>query len=112
MKMRWPEAKFHAESASDVQKGLAPQKMGEKRTKLFSNRKFKKRDFFFRVGKSARRLFRAGSRRGEFFAREVGAAIFSSEHVETYRRVDGVSAKRLPGEGPGGSRAPPGKKLQ
>ena len=110
MKIRWPEAKFHGQSASDVQKSLAPQKLGKNRKKLFSFRKSKtKTRFFFRVGESARRFFRAGSRRGEFFAREVGTAIFSCGRSEQYsvppsrRRIREAASWG----GPGGREPPP-----
>ena len=83
MKIRWPDAKFRGESASDVQKSLAPQKLGKKRKKLFSYRKSNKNAIFFSRrevgtpifsrGKSARRVFRAGGRRGDFFVRKVRA---------------------------------------
>ena len=114
MKIRWPEAKFHGESASDVQKSLAPQKLGKTCKKLINMQTISfslfSLSFFFL-------FFRAGSRCGDFFVREVGVAIFSSSSVRnpysrvdvragdgrTDRRVDAVSAKRLPGGGPGGS---------
>ena len=85
MKIRWPEAKFHGQSASDVQKSLAPQKMSEQRKKLFSFRKSKKHKIlfwrrgvgtpFFSRGKSARRLFFLGGKEVDmaFFFRTVGA---------------------------------------
>ena len=89
MKIRWPDAKFRGESASDVQKSLAPQKLGKKRKKLFSYRKSNKNAIFFSRsevgtpifsrGKSARRVFRAEGRRGDF-------SCGRSEPVETYRQ--------------------------
>ena len=65
MKIRWPEAKFHGESARDAQKSLAPQKLGKTCKKLIKMQQLGKIRFFFR----------AGSRCGDFFVREVGAAI-------------------------------------
>ena len=83
MKIRWPEAEFHGESEFFVKKGVAPQKLGKKRKKLFSYRKSNKNAIFFSRrevgtpifsrGKSARRVFRAGGRRGDFFVRAVRA---------------------------------------
>ena len=117
MKINVPKAKLNAEFQFEVQKSLAPQKIGEQRKKVFplENRKNTK-TFSRTVGKSARRFFRAGSRRGEFFVRDVSAARRSARRsfragdgrgMDPYRRVDAVSAKRLRVVGPGGAGPPP-----
>ena len=77
MKIGGIEAKFHAEFDFEVQKNLAPRKLGKKRKKLFPEETNQSKRVFFSLRESGRRFFRAGSRRGDIFAREVGAAIFS-----------------------------------
>ena len=68
MKIRWPEAKFHGQSARDVQKSLAPQKLGKTCKKLIKMEKIGNAAIFF--------FFRAGSRCGDFFARGSARRVF------------------------------------